>query len=298
MATLGSLVDEVLQIVKGYGLYQPRGSYLTAGIDADDLTITVRDASSLDQGVAELGGVELVLIDSVNRSTNQITLAPDGRGYGGTLAQAHAADARLDFNAPWPRNRVRQVINDTIVATYPTLFGMGTTQFTYVPSVTTYSLPVEAEKVLSVTAETIGPSRDQQKGTRYSFNSVAPSDDWPTGNTVTLQEPVTPGQTVTVTYLQRPVEIEGEDGGFTSSGLQASAKRAIVYGTCHELLTFMDMARLPTDTAASDEYDDRNAVGTATRISNQLMTKYQMELEQERKRLRSIVPVAIYKRTR
>ena len=62
MATLGSLVDEVLQIVKGYGLYQPRGSYLTAGIDADDLTITVRDASSLDQGVAELGGDELVLI--------------------------------------------------------------------------------------------------------------------------------------------------------------------------------------------------------------------------------------------
>ena len=298
MATFGSVVDEVLQIVKGYGLYQPRGSYLTSSIDTDDLTFTVRDASSLDQGIAELGGSEQVLIDSVDRTTNTVTLAPDGRGYGGTEAVAHAADARLDFNAPWPRQRVRQVINDTIVSTYPTLFGTGTTQFTYVPSVTTYEVPAEAERILKVTADVIGPSRDQQTVNRYSFNSVAPSDDWATGNTITLQEPVQPGQTVTVTYLQRPTEIESESDDFTTSGLQASAKRAIIYGTCHELLTFMDMARLPTDTAAADEYDDRNAVGTATRISNQLMTKYQMELEQERKRLRSIVPVAIYKRTR
>lgn len=297
MTTFRDLQNEVLLIVKGYGLAQSRASYLSADVDGSSTSINVNNADDADQGTAEIDG-ELISVESVDRSNRVLTLSPDGRGYMGTTAGAHPANTRIDFNPTWPRVRVKSVINDTILSTYPTLFGVGTQQFTFTPSVTTYSLPASAERVLSISADTLGPSREQQAVTRYSFNSVAPSDDWPTGNSVTIQQGVAPGRTVTVTYLASPTVLVNDSDAFTASGLRESAKLAIIYGACSNLLAFMDVARLPADTAQADEYDDRNAVGTATRVANQLYTRFQIEVEQERKRLRQTTPVPVTMRTR
>lgn len=295
--TFRSLVDEVLLVVNGYGVIQSRASFLTADIDAVTTSFTVRNVTNFDQGLAEIEG-EMVFIESVDRTTNTVTLSPDGRGYMGTTAASHVANTRVDFGPVWPRTRVKQVINDTILSVYPTLFGVGTAQFTFSPAVTTYALPVEAERVLAVTADTLGPSREQQQVTKYSFNSTAPSDDWPTGNTVTLQQGVAPGRTVTVQYQSQPTTLSADADLLTASGLRESAKLAIVYGTTANLLGFLDISRLPVESAQADEYDTNNAVGTATRVANQLYTRFQMEVEQERRRLRATTPVPVTMRTR
>ena len=295
--TLRSLTDEVLNTVKGYGLHQSRSTYLSTGVDAAVLSFSVNDAANMDQGIAEIED-ELVFIDSVDRTTNTLTIAPDGRGEQGTTAAAHAANKRIDFNPVWSRLRVRQAINDVILSTHPVLFGVGVQQFTFTPSVTTYSLPADADGILSVTADTLGPSRQQQRVCKYSFNSVAPVDDWATGNTVTLHESVAPGRTVTVTYKKQPTELAADGDLLTASGLRETAKRCIVYGACSQIVSFMDVARLPVDTAQADEYDERNSVGTATRIAGQLEARFQMELEKERARLRAATPVPINVRIR
>lgn len=297
MTTFRQVQDEVLLTLHGYGLAQPRASFLTAEVSATALALPVTNAADFDMGLAEVGS-ELVFVESVDRSTNTITLSPDGRGYYGSTAASHASGARVTFAPTWPRSRVAQAINDTILGTHPTLFGVAQTQFAFTPSVTTYSLPAEVERVLSVTADVNGPSREQQIIRRYSFSSSAPTDDWATTNTLTLQEPASPGRTVTVTYAKRPSALALDADALTTSGLRETAKRALVYGACAQLVTFMDVSRLPVDSSTADEIDDRNSPGMASRIGNQLQLRYEMELEQERQRLRAATPIAISVRTR
>lgn len=296
MTTFDDLVNEVLLTLNGYGLAQPRAAFLDSAITETDLTIPVTSVANFSQGIAELGD-ELVFVETVDSAANTLTVSPDGRGYYGTAAAAHAAGTRVEASPTWPRLRIRLAINDVITGTYPTLFGVAATSFTFNPTQTTYSLPEDAERVLAVSADTIGPSREQQHVRRYSFNSVAPVGEFATTNSVTLQEAVAPGRDVTVTYMKQPSElVSGDD--FTDSGLRQSAKAAVIFGACSQLISYMDAARLPVDTAQADAYDERNSVGRATQIGTQLYQRYELELEKERKRLRATTPVAINVRTR
>ena len=294
MTTFRSLQDEVLQYLYGYGLAQPRATRLIAGIDNVATDISVSSAADLEQGLAELDS-ELIFIETVDRGSNIATVI---RGYYGTTAAAHSSGAILTMAPTWPRTRVASAINDTILALYPTLFGVAQTQFTFSPAVTTYAMPVEAEKVLQVTADLNGPSREQQIIRRYSFSSVAPLDDWPNTNTITLMESASPGRTVTVTYLRALTALVNDSDAITASGLRETAKLAVVYGTCAQLLAFMDVSRLPVDTAQADEYDSKNQIGRASQLSGQLQLRYDLEVERERKRLRATTPVAITMRNR
>lgn len=295
--TFKQLQDEVLMVLHGFGLTQPRATFLDQPVGATDLTFLVREAADLDMGMAEIGG-EMVFIESVDRSSNTVTIAPDGRGYYGTTAAAHANDARLTFAPTWPRHQVKETINNTIVNLYPDLFGVGQAQFTYTPAVTTYSLPAEAERVLMVTADTNGPSKQQQVLHRYSADLVAPLDEFATTNSITLEEAVSPGRTVTVTYVKQPTVLSADADLLTASGLRESASRAVVYGAIAELVTFMDVSRLPVDTSMADEIDESNQMGLASRLGNQYQLRYQMEVEKERQRLRASTPIPVTVRKR
>lgn len=297
MTTFVDLTNQVLQRLYGFGLAQPRASFLAQPITDTDLTIQVTNAADFSQGIAEIGD-EMIYVDTVDAQSSTLTIAPDGRGYWGTTPAAHDANARIESAPVWSRQRVREAINEAILGTYPTLFGVGTTSFTYDLTVTTHELPVDVERVLKVTADTIGPSEEQIQLTRYSVNSVAPTGTFASGNTITLERGPFPGRDVTVTYAKQPTGlVVGDD--FTDSGLRETAIPAIKYATCSELIAYMDTARLAVDTATADEFDpSRAGVGTAARISTQLFQRYQIELAQERKRLLAATPTPMFSRKR
>jgi hypothetical protein len=297
VSTFKQVQDEVLQILHGYGLDSPRFTTLAGAVDATVTSFAVKDAANMSQGVAEIDG-ELVFIETVDKANDLLTVTADGRGWSGTTPAAHLNGARVVMGPVWPRNRVKQAINDTIMSTYPTLFGVGQTSFTYSPAVSTYSLPADCEKVVRVEAATIGPSKAPQVLTRWVSNSVSPTGMWPTTNSLELQEPASPGQLVTVTYMKRPTDLVADSDQFTACGLEASARLAVVYGACAQLLSFMDISRLPVDTARADEYDEKTPVGMASRLSGQLQLRFEMELEKERRRLRARVPVTVTVRKR
>lgn len=297
MSTFDQLCDDVLQTLYGYGLAQPRASFLNGGIDADDLQITVNDASNFEQGIAEIGN-EIVFIESIDAGNNTLTISPDGRGYYGSTAATHATSARITMSPTWSRTRVAGAVNEAILGVFPTLFGVATTSFTYNPTITTYELPALCERVLQVTCDTLGPSNEQLELNRYRFNSTATGSDFATGNSITLEKGPMPGRSVNVTYKKALTELTFGQA-FTLSGLRESAKLCIKYAACSTLIAFMDSSRLPVDTAQADEYDpSRNGVGTASRTSAQLYQRYLVELDNERKRLLQNTPSTISVRTR
>lgn len=297
MSTLDSLVDDITQTLYGYGLAQPRAAFLVGAITNSATQIQLDDATGFEQGVAEVGN-ETIFIKSVDYGSNVLTLSADGRGYYGTTAATHADGARITMAPTWSRNRIATAVNEAILGTYPTLFGVTTTSFTWSPAISTYGLPTPAEKILRVTTDVIGPSQEQVEINRYRFNSVASASAFPTGNSITIEKGGFPGKNINVTYTTAPVSITWGDA-FTLSGLAETAKLAIKYAACSNLLAFMDASRLPVDTAQADEFDpSRNGVGTAMRLSAQFYQRYQVELDTERKRLRAATPATISVRTR
>lgn len=297
MTTFLEIQNEVLQTLHGFGLEQPRAAFLSAAINSSVTTFTVTSGADVEQGLAEIDG-ELIYIESVDRDTGVVTLSPDGRGYYGTTAASHLISARVTIAPTWPRNRVKAAINDVIQSSYPTLYGVAQTQFTFVPSITTYSLPAEAEGVLRVTADLNGPSMEQQVINHYDTNFVAPSDDWATTNTISLHQAVTPGRTVTVTYTKQPSALSADADALTTSGLRDTARLMVVYGACSQLTAYMDAARLPVASAVATDETENNGIGMASRVSGQLYLRYQAELESERRRLRETVKPVIRMRKR
>jgi hypothetical protein len=280
------LVREVRSVMRGYGLVQEGVAFLSSSINATALTITVTDATALSPGLVEIDS-EVIYIQSI--SSNTLTVAPDGRGWDGTTAATHASSARVTANPPYPTWRLERALNDSIVGVFPDVFGVASTSFTYNPSVTTYSIPADAEDILKVTTTVLGPSMEQVEIHRYSFNSNAPTTEFATGNCLTLSEAPDPGRTVTVTYMKAPSELASGDD-FIDSGLRETARPAVVYAAVARLLSFVDATRTLVDSAVGAEFGADQRVGTATQLAAQMSARYQMELDKEQARLRKAHP--------
>lgn len=289
-------MSDVQQTLQGYGLTQARAAFLTAAIDTNDLAVSVGDSTGFEQGVAEIDN-EIVFISSVDYSSNTLTLAPDGRGFYGTSVASHSTDARITMAPIWPKNKIASAINEAILGTYPTLFSIATTTFSFNPAINTYELPATCKSVLRVTADTIGPTKEQLRIARFSFNPTA-NGEFGSGKSLTLEKGAFPGRNINVTFKTVPAEITFGNN-FTASGLAETAKLAIKYAACSSLLAFMDSSRLPVDTSQADELDEsKNPVGSASKLSAQLYQRYLVELEKERQRLRETTPTPMTVRTR
>lgn len=289
MTSFDELVREVRSSLRGYGLVREAVAFLASGIDDNDLTIAVDDASGLAPGVVEIGS-ECVYVRSIDG--NNLTVAPDGRGWDGTTAASHASGVRVTGNPPYPTWRLEGAINDAILGVFPDLFGIASTSFTYNPSVTTYSVPADTEDILKVTTNVLGPSQEQAEIHRYTFNSNAPTTAFATGNCLTLNEAPEPGRTVTVTYAKQPSALTSGDD-FTDSGLRETAKPAVVYSALADLVARIDSSRATVDGASGHEYGTTMKVGTATQLAAQLTARAEMELMKEKERLRKAHPVRV-----
>lgn len=288
MSTFDELVHEVRATLQGFNLTREQVTFLDGAINASVTSIVVDDASLVRPGIIEIGS-ECIDVQSIDTGSDVLTVSPDGRGFDLTTAAAHADGARVTVHPAYPTWRIQRAINNTIVGVWPTLFGVGTTSFTYTPATQTYSMPADAEGVLKVSATVVGPSPDQPEIYSYKFNSAAPTAEFATGNCITLHEAPDPGQTVTVAYRKAPSELSSGDS-LTDSGLSETARRCIVYGAVAELLSYVDAVRVLTETAVAKEMGSDIRVGSATQLSAQLTARYQMELLKEQDRLRTAYP--------
>ena len=284
-----ALVNEVRATMRGYNLYREQVTFLNGSITNSALSAVVDDGTLIRPGVIEIDS-ECLWVQSI--STNTLTISPDGRGWDSTTAASHSDNVRVTVSPPLPAWRIQRAINDTIIGTWPTLYGVASTSFTYSGATTTYSLPADCVGVLQVTTTDIGPSNELPEINQYKVDLNAPTAEFATGKCITLREAPLPGRTVTVTYQKAPVALASGDN-LTTSGLQETARSLVVYGTVARLLAFVDASRSISDTALASEMAGVNKIGTATQLAAQMTARYQMELDQEQARLRRLHPVKV-----
>lgn len=278
MSTLDQMADEVLLNLTSYGLLQPQLTTLTDDLDTTQTTVSVTSATSVPVGLIEVGD-ELMSVQSRDTTANTLTVV---RGYY-TTAAAHTSGDRLTVSPPWPRKQVKEAINDAITSSYPSLFKVATTELTSAAADDTYTL-AGAIRVLQVRALDIGPTTEWVRVNRFRYD--------PDLGKLTIYEGLIPGLSLHAVYMTTPARI-GDGDDLTVSGLQASAKPYVVLAATAQLVLPMDGARLPSQSAASDDMEANRSVGSAVAIAKTLTARAEMELARERKRLQEKYPPSI-----
>lgn len=279
--TFNNLVDDVQLDLAGFTYRQDRVTYITQAATSGDLTLKVASTDNIGKGIIEIGD-EMMWVDGYDRQSNTITIAPFGRGYNATVAAAHAVNSKVVITPTYPRQAVKRAINDTLNATYPKVFSVGSTAVSFLASRTTYPVPAEAVQILSMAWQSVGPTLEWLPIRQWRWDPIAYAPSFATGKTVSIYDNVLPGRTINIIYSHMPINMVNNNDDFeTTTGLPSSMRDVIIYGAAWRLASYIDPARISVTSPQSDELDTKRPYGTGTNVTKQLQNLYLQRLEEE-----------------
>ena len=295
MATFNDMVDEVRSSLAGYTLKQDRITYLDNAITTTDLAVQVGSADNLAKGVVEIDD-ELIWVDNFTRSTNTLNAAPGfGRGFQGTTPAPHSQYAQVVLTPTFPRQRIKQAINDTINSVYPKLWSIYSYTFTFNASQTTYPLPDDAENVLFMSWQTTGSSLEWLPINRWRQDLMANQAAFNSQKTVSIYSNIQPGRTVQVWYSAMPNTMDSNSDDFTDvTGLPVSCRDVITLGAAYRLLSYIDPGRINLTSAEADLADSKVPGAAGANSSRYIFALYQQRLQDESLKLSDKYPIRIH----
>jgi hypothetical protein len=297
MATLKDMVDEVRANLAGYTMRQDRITYLAnaTGLTTTGTSIEIGSSSNLAKGIIEIDE-ELIWIDSFDKASSTLNVIPGfGRGYSNTSPAPHARYAQVTLSPTFPRVIIKQAINDTINSVFPKLWSIQSTTFTFNPAVSTYALPDDAEDVLAVTWETVGPTKEWLPVKRWRMDGMANATAFNSNSTVTLYDGITPGRTVQVWYTSQPNTLDSNTEDFADvTGLSETCRDVIILGASYKLLSYLDAGRINLTSAEADTADSKLPSNAGVSASKYLFALYNQRLQDESLKLYGKYPTKIH----
>ena len=293
MPNFSDLVDETLIALSGYTQRQDQSTFLTADMTDTQLTMTVSDAAVLSKGLVEVGD-ELMWVENFDRSTNVATIAPYGRGFRSTQKAPHSIGDRVTISPSFPKDVIRKQLNNAVTGVFRDLFGVFYTTFSFISSQNTYRLPSEADEILQVTWQTTGPTQEWLPVRQYSINKNAFVGTFNTGKSLSVYDGIVPGRTVHVVYTRRPQEMFLPSDDFeTVTFLPGYAKEPVVLGAAYRVAGYLDVSRLPGQTAEVDQIDQASPIGSGGTVTRALFQLYQQRLTVASKRQQEEFPIRV-----
>jgi hypothetical protein len=283
------MIDEVLINLSGYTFQQDRATHLTTAVttltstSASPLILSLGSTDSVGKGILEIDE-ELLWVDTFDRVANTATVSPYGRGYLGTTAATHTADAKVTISPTFPRFSVKRAINDTIRSLGASIFAVKSTSFTFNAAQSTYAFNnLDIKNILTVSWEDIGPSKEWRPLRRWDFDSTADATAWGAGaQTITLGEAPISGRTVRIVYAADPTAFTTNAQVYTTqTGLPESTRDVVILGAAYRLLTFLDPARASQVSPQADETDSKRPYGASQSATKQLYALYIQRLNEE-----------------
>lgn len=299
--TFSNIVDRVKQQLLGYTRDQASLSYLTEPMSPTDVTFKVDEetVTNLSRGLVEIGD-ELILVKKFDRPSGTVTVmggaSGTGRGVEGTVAASHGVDEIVVSDPRFPRQRIKEAINDTIDGVYPDLWVFGEFEFPYLSARYEYPVPADADDVYKVVVNTIGPSGVWFPAQSWRFNPMASTTGGqvkptpaPTGKTLQIYDRIVPGRNVRVSYTKAPnVLVDGDDDFATVTGFPDRYVDMIVYGACWRLLPAYEAARLQQSSIEATERAPLVPTSAASQASQFFLALYQKRVTEERTRLQRL----------
>ncbi len=297
--TFAQLVDRTKQQLLGYTKDQASVSYLTQDVAATDTTIQVdpETATNLSRGLIEIGD-EMILVKKFDRSAGTVTVMGDvnGRGVEGTTATTHSTNELVTNDPRFPRARIKEAINDTILGVYPDLWVFDQAEFPYVAARYEYPIPATADDVYKVVVNTIGPSGVWFPAQSWRFNPMASTTSGqvkptptPTGKSIQIYDRIVPGRNVRVSYTKGPdVLVNNADDFATTTGFPDRYVDMITYGAAWRLLPSYEAGRLQQSSIEATERAPLVPTNAASSASQFFLALYSKRLNEERTRLQRL----------
>ena len=280
MSNFAQLADRVEAVLHGYTENTEPATWLVSNATSTATTLSVYDASVIGRGYVQIDD-EIVFVNSTDNVANTLSLAPWGRAQRGTTAAAHNQDAKVTMAPLFPRQEIKNAINDTINAMYPSIFAVGTYDFDYVAAQYSYQIPAAVQNVLSVTYSTVGPSKEWFPSRAWQLDRVADSDAFATTKSLSIYSEIVPGQTVHVSYSKRPsLLVNNNDDYETVTGFPSYSEDVAIYGAAFRMISFLDPSRLGPQSAAADILDGVRPTGSGQNASRFLYNIYQQRLNE------------------
>jgi hypothetical protein len=299
------MIDEVLVNLAGYTFQQDRSTYITSAVStttstsASPLILSLGSTDSVGKGILEIDE-ELLWVDSFDRVANTATVSPYGRGYLGTTAATHAADAKVTISPTFPRFNVKRAINDTIRSLGANIFSVKATTFTFNAAVSTYAFSnLNIKNILTISWQSIGPSKEWVPIRRWDFDSSANAAAFgyttEQVQTITLGEAPISGRTVKIIYATDPEPFTSNSQVYTTvTGLPESTRDVVILGAAYRLLSFLDPARAAQVSPQADETDSKRPFGASQTATKQLYALYTQRLNEETKAQQQNYPPKVH----
>ena len=305
--TLTNMIDEVLVNLAGYTFQQDRSTYIKTAVSTTTSTVasptilSLGSTDSVGKGILEIDE-ELIWVDNFDRVSNTATVSPYGRGYLGTTAATHAAEAKVTISPTFPRFSVKRAINDTIRSLGANIFAVKSTTFTFNAAVSTYAFAnLNIKNILTVSWQEIGPSKEWRPIRKWDLDSVANPEafGYTSGTdqvqTITLGEAPISGRTVKVIYATDPAVFASNSEDYaTITGLPESTKDVVILGAAYRLLSFLDPARAAQVSPQADETDAKRPYGASQTATKQLYALYTQRLNEETKAQQQNYPPRVH----
>jgi hypothetical protein len=305
MTTLTNMIDEVLVNLAGYTFQQDRSTYIKTAVTgttssvASPTTLSLGSTDSVGKGIIEIDE-ELMWVDSYDRVSNTATISPYGRGYLGTTAATHAAEAKVTISPTFPRFNVKRAINDTIRSLGANIFSVKSTTFTFNAAVSTYAFSnLNIKNILTISWQSIGPSKEWVPIRRWDFDSSANAAAFgyttEQVQTITLGEAPISGRTVKIVYATDPEPFASNSEVYTTvTGLPESTRDVVILGAAYRLLSFLDPARAAQVSPQADETDSKRPFGASQTATKQLYALYTQRLNEETKAQQQNYPPKVH----
>ena len=279
--TLLDIMNDVQLDLSGFTYRQDRVTYLTQAATSGDLVLYVASTENIGKGIIEIED-EMILVDSYDRQSNTLIIAPFGRGYNSTTAVAHNANSKIIITPTYPRAAIKRAINDTVNAVYPKVFAVANAPVSFLASRTTYEVPAPAIQILSMAWQSVGPTKEWLPIRQWRWDPIAYTSSFASGRTVSIYDNVLPGRTINIVYAKLPTVMTNLTDDFESTtGLPSSMRDVIIYGAAWRLSSYIDPARISITSAAADEFDAKRPYGTGTNVTKGLQALYLQRLEEE-----------------
>lgn len=294
MSTLQEMVDYIRHSLSGYDSQADQVTELVAGIDTDDLTLTVDSTTGAGPGLVEID-MELIKVKSVNQTNSTMAAFTFGRGYRSTVPASHAAGAEVRINPAWPASTVARAINDTITELYPDVYAIVIETQEIPADFGPITLDGDPAGVIAVFIEDDSITDGWIREDRWDFNA----DRSDVGRDLRIGGPWQPGTTVKVVYAARPglFSLTGSmtQEFSTETGLDARLEPLVQLGVMYRLAPAFDVARLPflgAEARTDGESRPSNGGASSARL---LYSMFQQRLQQEAMVLAKEHPIRLHK---
>lgn len=285
MTTVSQLINQISDMLHSYTATTEAATFLTEGIDTDDLVIPVAHANRLRQGYIEIGDEIMRVVDA---GGGTVTLFPDGRGNLNTTAVAHPVNSRVTNDPLIPRIRIFDEVKATLLQVKEKLFVEKTVELTSSVVQTTYQVPADLRRVLRVQYESIGPSGDWVPVYRYDVDLHA---DTATGKSLTIHAPMDIGRRVQVTYAADvPIPTAVTDD-LETLGILPEWHDVVRFGVAWRAVQMLAPARMNLRSIEANTDAPNVDPNSITNVAKQFLGMFQLRLDQEVERLHKRYPV-------